>query len=49
MFVSSVGHEVVVLFAFFAFCGWVLEVVWRSIERRRFVNPGFLFVLIRSG
>lgn len=32
----------VVLFAFYAFCGWLVEVVYRSTQARHLVNPGFL-------
>jgi uncharacterized protein len=34
--------EYIVIFAFFALIGWVLEVVFRSFRARTFVNPGFL-------
>lgn len=39
--------EISVLYIFFSFCifsvmGWVLEVFYRSLCARRFVNPGFL-------
>ncbi|MEN6490262.1 MAG: putative ABC transporter permease, partial [Smithella sp.] len=33
----------VVLFAFYSFLGWVVEVIYRSVTQRRFVNAGFLF------
>ncbi|MEQ8253160.1 MAG: putative ABC transporter permease [Smithellaceae bacterium] len=33
----------VVLFAFYSFWGWVVEVIYRSVTQRRFVNAGFLF------
>lgn len=29
-------------FSFFSILGWVLEVVYRSVRDRRFVNPGLL-------
>jgi uncharacterized membrane protein len=32
----------VVLFAFYAFCGWLIEVAYRSFHARHLVNPGFL-------
>ncbi|PKN27719.1 MAG: hypothetical protein CVU65_01215 [Deltaproteobacteria bacterium HGW-Deltaproteobacteria-22] len=35
-------EQAVVLFAFYAFCGWLVEVAYRSFQARRFVNPGFL-------
>jgi uncharacterized membrane protein/HD superfamily phosphodiesterase len=31
------------LFAIYSFNGWVLEVIYRSITQRKFVNAGFLF------
>ncbi len=33
----------VLLFAIYCFLGWLLEVIYRSITQRTFVNPGFLF------
>ena len=33
----------VALFALYSFMGWVIEVVYRSVKQRRFVNAGFLF------
>jgi len=33
----------VILFAFYSFWGWVVEVIYRSVTQRRFVNAGFLF------
>ncbi|PKN48099.1 MAG: hypothetical protein CVU59_00335 [Deltaproteobacteria bacterium HGW-Deltaproteobacteria-17] len=35
-------EQAVVLFAFYAFCGWIVEVAYRSYRARHFVNPGFL-------
>ena len=32
----------ILTFAFYAFAGWVLETLYRSIQQRRIVNPGFL-------
>jgi uncharacterized membrane protein len=32
----------VLLFAFYSFIGWIIEVVYRSATRRRFINAGFL-------
>ncbi|HWQ42336.1 MAG TPA: putative ABC transporter permease [Desulfosporosinus sp.] len=32
----------IITFAFYAFAGWVMETLYRSIQRRRIVNPGFL-------
>ena len=33
----------IVLFAIYCFMGWTLEVIYRSITQRKFVNAGFLF------
>jgi len=33
----------VVLFALYSFVGWIIEVIYRSITQRKFVNAGFLF------
>ena len=35
-------EQAVVLFAFYAFCGWLVEVIYRSLSARRWVNPGLL-------
>ncbi|MBN1473530.1 MAG: HD domain-containing protein [Syntrophaceae bacterium] len=32
----------VVLFAIYAFAGWLIEVVYRSVTQRKFINAGFL-------
>lgn len=32
----------IITFAFYAFAGWVMETLYRSTQRRRIVNPGFL-------
>ncbi|MBN2159030.1 MAG: hypothetical protein JW807_06515 [Spirochaetes bacterium] len=32
----------VVLFAIYAFLGWIIEVIYRSATQRRFINAGFL-------
>ena len=34
--------DFILIFSFYAFAGWVLETSYRSILRRRIVNPGFL-------
>ncbi len=34
--------EFMFIFAFCATAGWVLEVIYRSIKNKRFINPGFL-------
>jgi uncharacterized membrane protein len=31
------------LFAIYSFVGWIIEVIYRSITQRKFVNAGFLF------
>jgi len=33
----------VALFAIYSFLGWIIEVVYRSITQRKFVNAGFLY------
>ncbi len=33
----------VMLFAIYSFMGWIIEVIYRSITQRKFVNAGFLF------
>ena len=33
----------IVLFAIYCFIGWAVEVVYRSVSQRKFVNAGFLF------
>jgi len=33
----------IITFAFYAFAGWVMETLYRTIQQRRLVNPGFLF------
>jgi len=33
----------IILFAIYCFTGWVVEVIYRSISQRKFVNAGFLF------
>jgi uncharacterized protein len=37
------------IFAFYSFCGWIIEAAYRSFGKKKFVNPGFLhgpFVII---
>jgi len=34
--------EYVFLFVFFSFIGWILELIFRSLQAKTFVNPGFL-------
>jgi uncharacterized membrane protein/HD superfamily phosphodiesterase len=38
----SIFHFIL-LFAIYSFLGWVIEVIYRSIKQRQFVNAGFLF------
>ncbi len=33
----------VALFAIYSFMGWIIEVIYRSITQRKFVNAGFLY------
>jgi uncharacterized membrane protein/HD superfamily phosphodiesterase len=35
--------QAVTLFALYSFLGWLIEVIYRSVPRRRFVNAGFLY------
>ncbi len=35
-------EQAIVLFAFYAFCGWLVEVAYRSWTARRWINPGLL-------
>jgi uncharacterized membrane protein/HD superfamily phosphohydrolase YqeK len=35
--------QAVTLFALYSFLGWIIEVIYRSVPRRRFVNAGFLY------
>jgi len=32
----------ILTFSFYAFAGWILETLYRSVRQRRMVNPGFL-------
>jgi len=32
----------ILTFSFYAFAGWIIEALYRSIQQRRMVNPGFL-------
>ena len=40
---SAALSSYIVLFAFYAFLGWLLEVAYRSYKNKRFINAGFLF------
>lgn len=35
--------QLLIFFAIYSFVGWIIEVIYRSYTRRRFINPGFLF------
>ncbi|HSV97822.1 MAG TPA: putative ABC transporter permease [Spirochaetota bacterium] len=41
MYLSA--ERLFLLFYVFSFSGWIIESVYRSLNRKRFVNPGFLF------
>ena len=36
-------YQTFVLFGVFAFMGWILETIYRSITNKRFVNAGYLY------
>ncbi len=36
-------HKIIFLFAVYSFSGWMIEVVYRSITQKRFINAGFLY------
>ena len=38
----TISH-LILLFAFYSFIGWVIEVVYRSASQREFINAGFLY------
>jgi len=35
--------QAIILFAIYSFMGWIIEVVYRSISEREFINPGFVY------
>lgn len=35
--------QIILLFAIYSFTGWILEVIYRSFNNRRFINAGFLY------
>ncbi len=37
------AYRNIILFAAYSFIGWVLEVIYRSLPQKRFVNAGFLY------
>ena len=40
---SALFLTLILYFFALAFIGWVIEVLYRSYQARRLVNPGFLF------
>ena len=40
MYLSA--ERLFLLFYVYAFAGWIIETVYRSLDRKRVVNPGFL-------
>lgn len=34
--------QIIILFTIYSFMGWIIEVVYRSISQRQFINAGFL-------
>jgi uncharacterized protein len=36
-------YYIIIFFMLYSFAGWLLEIVYRSIKQKKFVNPGFLF------
>ncbi|MBU2649718.1 MAG: hypothetical protein KKA81_02180 [Bacteroidetes bacterium] len=36
-------YQFVLFFTLYSFAGWVIEVIYRSIAQKRFINAGFLF------
>lgn len=38
----TISH-LILLFAVYSFMGWIIEVVYRSVSQREFINAGFLF------
>jgi uncharacterized membrane protein len=41
--ISTTIFYYVALFSIYSFMGWIIEVIYRSITQRKFVNAGFLF------
>lgn len=35
--------NIILFFAFYSFCGWIIEVIYRSATNKKLINPGFLF------
>jgi uncharacterized membrane protein len=33
----------IIFFALYSFTGWIIEVIYRSYTRKKFINPGFLY------
>lgn len=40
---NAIIFNYIALFAIYSFCGWIIEVIYRSVTQRRFVNAGFLY------
>ena len=37
------ASQIIVLFAIYAFTGWIIEVAYRSATQRQLINAGFLY------
>lgn len=35
--------KLIIFFGIYSFAGWIIEVIYRSFTRKKFINPGFLF------
>ena len=35
--------QLIIFFVIYSFTGWIIEVIYRSYTRKKFINPGFLF------
>jgi uncharacterized membrane protein len=36
-------NTIVIYFALYSFIGWIIELIYRSLNNRKLVNPGFLY------
>lgn len=43
MFCNVSISQIIILFAIYAFMGWIIEVIYRSLTQRQFINAGFLY------
>jgi uncharacterized membrane protein/HD superfamily phosphodiesterase len=43
IFDDIIIFHVIVLFAIYSFIGWIIEVIYRSITQRQFINAGFVY------